>query len=154
MQTLRNAEFQYYEGDLDNDGKRDFTSLVGSLSTPATLRCPSIINGTRCDEQDALIDGSFVEMVSPSDTQADCVDPRAGYCIKFDGSLLALGEFIIPNALDHNFGWLASPARVNKTGRKDFATYADTRAIHCVVSTRPSGATGTFQARKDSPVCD
>lgn len=174
MQTLRNAEYMFYEGDLDNDGLRNFTDSIGDIVTSGTLRCPAVFAGTECTEVDALIDGSFEEMVSVSGTEADCLDPRAGYCIKFDGTLSSSTpppsipggggpndpgfDFIPPqpdttSVLDTDFGWLASPVSVNKTGRKDFATYAATRAIHCVVSTGESGARGTFEARTTSSVC-
>jgi len=174
LQTLRNADYMFYEGDLDNDGLRNFTDSIGDIVTSGTLRCPAVFAGTECTEVDALIDGSFEEMVSVSGTEADCLDPRAGYCIKFDGTLNSSPstppsipggggpndpgfDFIPPpdttSVLDTDFGWLASPVGVNKTGRKDFATYADTRAIHCVVSTGESGARGTFEARITSSVC-
>jgi prepilin-type N-terminal cleavage/methylation domain-containing protein len=147
MQTLRDAEYQYFEGDLDNDGFRDFTDIIGDLVTSASLRCPVILGGgTECTEFDALIDDSFEDMVSVSNTEADCIDPKSGYCLKFD-------DTVSGTVLEGDFGWLASPASVNKSGRKDFAAYGD-RAIHCSVSTGASGSRGTFEASRTSPVCD
>ena len=146
MQTLRDAEYQYFEGDLDNDGFRDFTNLVGDLVTSASLRCPVILVGTECTEFDALLDSSFEQMISISNTEADCANPRAGYCIKFD-------DTITSTVLEGDFGWLASPASVNKSGRKDFAAYGDT-AIHCSVSSGARGSRGTFEANRASDVCD
>ncbi len=146
MQTLRDAEYQYFEGDLDNDGFRDFTDSIGDLVTTATLRCPVLFSASECTEFDALVDDSFELMVSVSNTDADCIDPKAGYCLKFD-------DTITGTVLEGDFGWLASPASVNKSGRKDFATFGD-RAIHCSVSTGASGSRGTFEASRTSPVCD
>lgn len=146
MQTLRDAEYQYFEGDLDNDGFRDFTDSIGDLVTTATLRCPVILSGSECTEFDALVDDSFELMISVSNTFADCIDPKAGYCLKFD-------DTITGTVLEGDFGWLVSPASVNKSGRKDFAAYSD-RAIHCSVSTGASGSQGTFEATRTSPVCD
>jgi type II secretory pathway pseudopilin PulG len=56
MQTLRDAEAIYFEQDLDGEGARDYTPLIGTLAGPAgTLRNPE---GTEAIE-DALIDSSF-----------------------------------------------------------------------------------------------
>lgn len=180
LQTLRDAEYEFFEGDLDNDGVKNFTSSIGSLLTSGSLRCPATFGATECTEFDSLIDSRFEEMVSVSGTFADCTVPSAGYCIKFDGTIgtdatspggsedptggfddSGQGGFGFPPdpdpipdlSLDTDFGWLASPAGVNKTGHKDFATYADTRAIHCVISSLPSGHAGEFEARSTSPVC-
>jgi hypothetical protein len=84
-------------------------------------------------------------MLSISLTEADCINPKAGYCLKFD-------ETISGTILEADFGWLGSPASVNKSGRQDFATYGDT-VIHCSVSTSASGARGTFEATRSSDVC-
>ena len=39
MQTLRDAEYQYFEGDLNNSGSRAFTDLIGNSTIPLSLRC-------------------------------------------------------------------------------------------------------------------
>jgi len=147
LQTLRDAEYQYFEGDLNNNGIRDFTDEIGTLVQTNTLRCPVILSGgSSCDEIDALIDNSFEDMISISNVDADCINPRAGYCVKFD-------ETIAGTVLEGDFGWLLSPASVNKSGRKDFAAYYD-RVIYCSPSTRQSGTYGGFEAGRSSPVCD
>lgn len=146
MQTLRDAEYQFYEGDLNNNGFRDFTDEIGTLVQTNTLRCPVILGGgTSCTEIDALIDNSFEDMRSLSTSDSDCIDPRAGYCAVFDET--------IAGSLIGDFGWLLSPASVNKSGRKDFASYSD-RVIYCTASTRNSGEPGGFEAGRNSPVCD
>ncbi|NIP38414.1 MAG: prepilin-type N-terminal cleavage/methylation domain-containing protein [Candidatus Dadabacteria bacterium] len=77
MQTLRDAEYEYFEGDLDNNGDRDFTNIVGDSVTTDSLRCP--INPP-CDSFDSLIDSSFEGMVVGSGvTISQCDDPKAGY---------------------------------------------------------------------------
>ena len=40
MQTLRDAEAIYFEQDLDGDGTRDYTALIGDLGTADSLRNP------------------------------------------------------------------------------------------------------------------
>ena len=55
MQTLRDAEGEYFEQDLDDQGGRDFTDAIGALGTAQSLRDP----GGTSAEEDALIDSSF-----------------------------------------------------------------------------------------------
>jgi len=143
MQTLRDAEYLYFEGDLNNSGSRDFTNLIGNSSTPSSLRCPS---NAPCDEFEALIDSSFdSSVVSSGVTVSDCADPKAGYCVKFS-------DEITTALLTGDFGWEASPVAVEKTGRYDYVIFAD-RAMHCTVSTQPDSSHGSFEAQRTSAVC-
>ncbi len=138
MQTLRDAEAEFFEQDLDDDG-RDYTDEVGDLSTSGSLRNPE---GTGV-EADALVDSSFEGAVTSSGS-ADCGDDKAGYCVQFDTGI---------TDLDTDFGWEASPISVNKVGRRDYAVYAD-GAIRCIVSSLSTGSTGDFSADRSSPGCD
>src|SRR3989304_5785282 len=52
LQTLKDAEYEYFEQDLDDNGDRNFTNLIGALGIAGTLRDPA---GTS-DPADALID--------------------------------------------------------------------------------------------------
>lgn len=139
MQTLRDAEGEYFEQDLDNNGERDFIDEIGAFGTVPSLRDPE---GT-ADEVDALVDSSFEAAVG-----AGCADPKAGYCIQWDTAVTAsaTGNF-------DDFGWQNSPTSFNKTGRRDFAVYGD-GAIRCTLSTSATGAAGTFEADRTSPGCD
>ena len=144
MQTLRDAEYEFFEGDLNNSGSRDFTDLIGNSSTGSSLRCPL---NPPCDEFDALIDSSFDSSVVISGvTVSDCADPKAGYCVKFS-------DEITTALLTGDFGWEASPVAVEKTGRYDYVIFAD-KAMHCTVSTQPVSSHGSFEAQRTSTVCD
>src|SRR5919109_444946 len=77
MQTLWDAEGEYFEQDLDGNGTRDFTAQIGDINTGSTLRCPSR-NGS-CTEEDSLVDVTF-EGALASGATADCGTPKAGYC--------------------------------------------------------------------------
>ena len=140
MQTLRDAEGEYFEQDLDDQGGRDFTDTIGALGTAQSLRDP----GGTSAEEDALIDSSFEDAEG-----ASCADPKAGYCLQGDfGAFTANGS----GGFD-DFGWQNSMSSFNKTGRRDFAVYGD-GAIRCTLSTSATGAAGTFQAVRTSPGCD
>lgn len=141
MQTLRDAEYEYFEGDLDNNGERDFTNKIGSYTTDASLICP---DNPPCDSYDALVDNSF-EVMETVSTVADCVDPKAGYCVRFTDELGS-------SSLISDFGWEVSPARVNKTGTLDFIIFAD-GTIRCTVSTAGSGQLGMFEGTRNSGGC-
>lgn len=141
MQTLRDAEGEYFEQDLDDIGGRDFTNLIGDIDTPGSLRNPS---GTG-EEVDALIDSSF----EGADMENTCEKPKAGYCLQWDEEV---EENPTTNLYD-DFGWQASMSSFNKTGRRDFAVYGD-GAIRCTVSTQDTSAVGTFEATRESPGCD
>jgi prepilin-type N-terminal cleavage/methylation domain-containing protein len=141
MQTLRDAEGEYFEQDLDDQGGRDFTDLIGANGTAQSLRQP----GSAFSEEDALIDSSFED----ADMVNNCQDPKAGYCLQSDFGAFtanASGGF-------DDFGWQNSMSSFNKTGRRDFAVYGD-GAIRCTLSTSATGAVGTFEALRASPGCD
>ena len=140
LQTIRDAEYEYYTLDLDNDGNSNFTNIVGTLSTDNSLRCPD----TPCDVFDALIDSTFEDMETVS-ASADCIDPHAGYCLKFT-------DAVSFSSLDHDFAWAVSPASVNKTGTLDMVVFAD-NVIRCTVSTMSTSSEGQFQATRSSLVC-
>ena len=140
LQTIRDAEYEYFTLDLDNDGNSNFTNIVGTLSTDNSLRCPD----TPCDVFDALIDSTFEDMETVS-ASADCIDPHAGYCLKFT-------DAVSFSSLDHDFAWAVSPASVNRTGTLDMVVFAD-NVIRCTVSTMSTSSEGQFQATRSSLVC-
>ena len=141
IQTLRDAEYEFFEGDLDNDGLRDFTNIVGDNSTPASLICPG---SPPCDNLDALVDDNFIDMETVTPI-ADCLEPRSGYCLYFT-------EEIDVGSLDFDFGWELSPASVHKSGRFDFIGFAD-GTIRCTASTVNSWQQGQFQGTRATDVC-
>lgn len=140
LQTIRDAEYEYFTLDLDNDGNSNFTNIVGTLSTDNSLRCPD----TPCDVFDALIDSTFEDMETVG-ASADCIDPHAGYCLKFT-------DAVSFSSLDYDFAWAVSPASVNKTGTLDMVVFAD-NVIRCTVSTMSTSSEGQFQATRSSLVC-
>ncbi|HSE83854.1 MAG TPA: type II secretion system protein [Thermodesulfobacteriota bacterium] len=141
MQTLRDAEAEFYEQDLDDDG-RDYTDqITGSES----LRDPE---GTG-DEEDALIDSTFEDAAASGNT-AQCNDSKAGYCIRFAQDV----DVTDPSVLQTEYGWEASMIAVRRTGIKDFAVYQD-GVIRCTASLEETGEVGKFQAnRATSVACD
>jgi type IV pilus assembly protein PilA len=145
MQTLWDAEGEYFEQDLDGNGTRDYTAKIGDINTGGTLRCPS--QKGNCTEEDSLIDITFEGSLT-SDTSADCSTPKAGYCIKY-----ASDASTDPQQLQGDFGWQSSMTSANKTGRKDFAVYGD-KSIRCSVSTQATGSAGTFEAVRNNSSCD
>ncbi len=154
MQVLRDAETEYFEQDLDNDGFFDYTSRIGDLGTGGSLRCPSADAGQNtpgCVEEDSLIDDTFENAVlndgNPA-AQAICLDAKAGYCISWTQSLGT-----DQTTLFGDFGWEASMLSYLKTGRKDFAVYADA-VIRCTVNHLAPGDAGVFDANRTSPGCD
>ncbi|MGI9534813.1 MAG: type IV pilin protein [Thermodesulfobacteriota bacterium] len=142
LQTVRDAEYEYFEQDLNNDGERNFTAFIvgagGSLRDPENTQ----------DEEDSLIDSSFEEAESTGFT-ADCVDPKSGYCLVFsdDPSLPPVSA-----GMD-DFGWEVSMTMFRKTGRKDFSVYAD-KNIRCTVSTQASGSPGKYESQRSDVDCD
>jgi prepilin-type N-terminal cleavage/methylation domain-containing protein len=140
MQTLWSAEGEYFEEDLDDNGVKDYINLVGNLTTSPSLRCP---RGGACTESDSLVDTTFEGNVTSGGT-ADCIKPKAGYCIKFDSTV---------TDLQSGFGWQASMASADRTGRRDFAVYGD-KSIRCSLSTQISGSAGIFEANFNSSGCD
>ena len=139
MQTLRDAEGEYFEQDLDNDGVRDYSTIIGTLTTDDSLRNPEGTN----EEEDALIDNSFEDAEG-----ASCADPKAGYCIDqaADPGLDATDPF-------DDFGWEATMTSFRKTGRKDFSVYAD-GVIRCTVPDQATGSAGTFTSDRTDAACD
>lgn len=132
---------------MDNDGVTNFTNFIGVLGSAGTLRDPAGTN----DPQDTLIDSTFEGAVTSDGSpvsSADCVDPKAGYCLSWssDSSTDA-------HSLQGDFGWEASMTSMNVNGRKDFAVYAD-KVIKCTVSTQATGASGTFEATRSDPACE
>ena len=141
MQTLRDAEGEYFEQDLDDVGGRDFTDQIGDIATPGTLRSP----GNTGEEEDALIDSSF----EGADMVNGCTDPKAGYCLQWD-------DLVVSNqatGLFDDFGWQASMTSFNKTGRRDFSVYGD-GAIRCTVSTVATSEVGAFESVRETAGCD
>lgn len=140
MQTLRDAEGEYFEQDLNDDGERNYTGLI------ATLRDPE---GTG-EEEDALIDNSFEGADSGEDPgAATCADSKAGYCIGWDAAEIEAA------ANDHDdFGWEASYTSFRKTGRRDFSVYGD-GVIRCTVDTGAASASpGAFTSQRTDGACD
>ncbi len=146
LQTLRDAEGEYFEQDLNDDGERNYTGFIGDLSTAESLRNPE---GTS-DEEDALIDSSFEGADDGEDpAAAGCADSKAGYCIGWDAATI---EAAAGNLDD--FGWEASMTSFRKTGRKDFAVYGD-GVIRCTVTgATNSGDPGDFNADRTTGACD
>ena len=158
MQTLRDAEGEYFEQDLDGDGTRNYTNLIGNLTTGSSLRCPP--QGGNCTtEEDSLIDSSFENAVMSDGTNVYgqtvdttvCTAPKAGYCVGWNWN--DSNDGTAPQDPFQDFGWGAAPVSVNKTGRRAFAVYGD-GVIRCVASTGSSGDHGTFEADRGSPGCD
>lgn len=147
LQTLRDAEYEYSEQDLDDNRTRDFTNFIGTQGTASTLRDPS---GTS-DENDALIDSTFEGAVvsdgSPA-AAATCGSSKAGYCIGWSADVGTA-----PVDLAGDFGWEASMTSTDKTGRKDFSVFAD-KVIKCTVSTQPNGGIGQFESTRADGDCD
>lgn len=153
MQTLRDAEGEYFEQDLDANGARDYTDQIGTDSIDRSLRCPDTDEDCVGNPQESLIDDSF-EIANVGTTNGEgtadpeSCTPKAGYCVT--------GDFTRANCADNGcdaFGWEASPASVKKTGRKDYSTYED-GLIRCVVSSVESGNPGTFSADVQAGGCD
>jgi type IV pilus assembly protein PilA len=147
LQTLRDAEYEYSEQDLDDNGARDYTNFIGTLGAAGTLRDPSGTN----DPEDALVDGTFEGAVVNDGNAAPaaiCTDPKAGYCIGWSADTAN-----DPVSLQGDFGWEASMTTVGKTGRKDFSVFAD-KVIKCRVSSQSPGGTGQFEGTRNDAGCD
>lgn len=147
LQTLKDAEYEYFEQDLDNDGTRNFTNLIGSMGTAGSLRDPE---GTD-DEYDSLIDATFEYAVvedGNAASEAACSDPKAGYCLSWSSDAEA-----DPLSLQGDFGWEASMTSAKVNGRKDFSAFAD-KVIKCTVTTQDSGSVGTFESSRTDSDCD
>jgi len=158
MQTLRDAEGEFFEQDLNNSGSRDFTDLIGDLTTDESLRCPDVTGPIACDNSDALVDSSFfLALPGTGDgvtgTVADCEDDKAGYCVAWNGDAnigtASVGDLL----LTADFGWETSMTSAHKTGRRDFSIFGD-GVIRCTVSTLGTNDPGIFDSTRDNPACD
>ena len=166
MQTLRDAEGEFFEQDADNNGQRDFTDLIGDTppSVDGSLRCPDDGSGVAAaacngNEQDALVDNSFVGAIPTSGdgvtaAAADCPDAKAGYCVGWTGDsddgidAANWGRGGSDAILQSDFGFEASPNAVQKSGRRDYGVWGD-GVIRCTTSTAGSGMQGIFEASRD-----
>jgi len=158
MQVLRDAEGEYFEMDLNNDGTRNYTDIIGADGTGDSLRQP----GTDFAEEDALIDFSFEGI--DADGADDCagVGNKAGYCIRNDND--GAGARDSGTGFD-DFGWQATMTNFNKTGRRDYSVYSD-GTIRCLIAGAGDptasppipgltvGDPGTFDAERDAPGCN
>ncbi|HEX9666738.1 MAG TPA: prepilin-type N-terminal cleavage/methylation domain-containing protein [Thermodesulfobacteriota bacterium] len=166
MQTLRDAEGEFFEQDADNNGTRDFTDLIGDTppSLDGSLRCPDDGSGVAAaacagNEQDALVDNSFTGAITTAGDgsaalTSDCPDSKAGYCVGWTGDSddgidaadwARVGSDPI---LQSDFGFESSPNSVQKSGRRDYGVWGD-GVIRCTTSTQPSSNQGTFEASRD-----
>jgi len=160
MQTLRDAEGEYYEMDLNNDGIRNYTHIIGSAAAGDSLRRP----GAAFEELDALLDLTF-EAIDAGANAASCagVGNKAGYCISHDtvgASANANG-----NGGFDDFGWMATMTSFNKNGRRDYSVYSD-GTVRCIpagaedpaaqpaVPALAVGAPGRFDAGRDAGGCN
>jgi prepilin-type N-terminal cleavage/methylation domain-containing protein len=166
MQTLRDAEGEFFEQDADNNNQRDFTNLIGDTPPAAdgSLRCPDDGSGVAAaacagSEQDALVDNSFVDAIPASGdgtvaALADCANAKAGYCVGWTGdSADGISTAVWARAgstpiLQSDFGWEASPNAVQKSGRRDYGVWGD-GVIRCTTSSQASSAQGIFEASRD-----
>ena len=161
MQTLRDAEGEFFEQDQDNNGKRDFTDLIGaspaSGAVTSSLRCPDTGVTGGCQEENALVDDSFFKALSSADgasvTTAVCDDDKAGYCIGWTNSGTLAGSSYGESPLTADFGWEASMTSAQRTGRRDYAVYGDS-VIRCSVTGLLTNSPGDFSATRASSACD
>ena len=161
-QTLRDAGGEYFEQDLDDDGKRDFTFRIGPNTQDNSLRCPDTAEDCLANPEESLIDSSFDGAADPNAANplgsgaAACVDAKAGYCITWDNDA-ALGVDVsggdLDTDLEADFAWQLTPTVVNKTGRRDYAVYGDA-AIRCSTSSQVTGAVGKYEADRNAPGCE
>lgn len=155
MQTLRDAEGEFFEQDLNDNGVRDFTNLIGTEALTNSLRCPDTTINCVTNPDESLIDGSFEGAdAGPNAAAGDaCLTPKAGYCVSAETVQFGGANNAVPPGFD-DFGWQASMSSVRKTGRKDFAVYGD-GSIRCIASTVAiSGDPGTFQADRTTDGCE
>lgn len=147
LQTLRDAEFQYFIQDLDDDGFRDFTNRIGFDGDAGSLRQP----GDSFHIEEALIDSTFEGAVvndGSAAATAECLDPKAGYCIGWSSD-----AGTDASSLSGDFGWEASVRSSGVTGRRDYSMFVD-KVIRCSTSTLNKGDRGQFQAERNSLTCD
>jgi len=158
MQTLRDAEGEFFEQDLNNSGSRDFTDLIGTLTDDQSLRCPDTSIPIGCTNADALVDSSFfLALPGTGDgvtgTVADCDDDKAGYCVAWNGDA-DIGDASVGDLLlTADFGWETSMTSAHKTGRRDFGIWGD-GVIRCTVTQNADSGPGQFIASRADPACD
>ena len=158
MQTLRDAEGEFFEQDLDGNGTRDFIGRIGSRGDNPSLRDPE---GTDA-EIDSLIDITFEDAtqgdgtsVSNSDTAA-CVNPKAGYCLarSSDGGTNGVAIVYDGDGIANDFGWVTASDSFRKNGRKSFSVYSD-GVIRCTLDASvATGSPSTFIAGRDTRGCE
>ena len=160
MQTLRDAEAEFFEQDMDNSGDRDYTDLIGGNDPTAcfddnSLRCPDDTISTGCLEADALVDSSFCGALSDTDgtsgSDGTCPDSKAGYCIGWtedNTDVDIAGADYGDSILESDFGWEASMTGALKSGRRDFGVWGDA-VIRCSTTTQDSGLIGQYEASRD-----
>jgi type IV pilus assembly protein PilA len=150
MQTLRDAEGEFFEQDLNDNGQRDFTHLIGTLTTTNSLRCPDTNAPGGCTDQTALIDSSFQGadngLQAPS---ATCTTPKAGYCLTYDTANAPADA----NGTFSTFGWQTSMSSAQKVGRRDFSVYMD-GVIRCTVDQQAVGSPGNYASAIGNKTCD
>jgi prepilin-type N-terminal cleavage/methylation domain-containing protein len=150
MQTLRDAEGEYFEQDLDGNGTRDYTNLIGTLTKTSSLRCPNSNAPGNCTEQTALIDSSFEGADDGLQaTSAACKTPKAGYCVTYDTANAPADA----NGTFSTFGWQTSMISAQKVGRRDFSVYTD-GVIRCTIETANLGSPGTYASNIGNKTCD
>ena len=146
MQTLRDAEYEYFEQDLNNLNGREFTPLIGELSVANSLRDP---DGSD-DPQNSLIDNSFERAIvndgDPVSDDANC-EAKSGYCIGWSQDIATDLE-----TLTGEFAWEASPRSVKVNGNHDFSVFADS-SIRCVFTTLQKGEHGQFESQRSDSEC-
>ena len=161
MQTLRDAEAEFFEQDMNNSGSRDYVDAIGDGTIENTLRCPANPPGTSCSVTDQLVDGSFtfadinggVSGGTGTGDASTCLDSKAGYCLVADFTGINPLNTSAGTAYD-DFGWEASMTSFNKTGRRDFSVYGDA-VIRCTASgVAASGDPGSFDSDRNDAGCD
>ena len=162
LQVLRDAEGEYYEQDLNSDGTRNYTELIGSNAIGDSLRFPDVL--IAFTEADALIDSSFVDVDALLGADCAVVETKAGYCLRGDtlrGAPDGAGGTLTGIGYD-DFGWQATMSSYNKTGRRNYAVYGD-GTIKCAVqglgfagggAPPASGTAGDFDVDREFPGCE
>jgi len=150
MQSIRDAEATYWDLDLDDDNTKNFTSLIGTLTTANSLRG---LDGS-ADEDEALIDSTFegavqddgvgAAMGSGGDT-AICIGPITGYCIAPDNEGFNSPEF--------DFGWGATPIKSQVSGRRAYVIYED-GVVRASLQNASKNAPGVYSADSSSPAAE
>ncbi len=131
MQTLRDAEGEFFEQDLDGNGQRDFTTLIGGTGAAGSLRQPGIV----FDEQDSLIDNTFELALVAGQEGVGSLGESTAVCTSKAGYCVIAGDNEGFNCTDptcDDMAWEVSMTSYNKTGRRDFFVGGD-GVIRCIV---------------------